>query len=52
MQILENTIMLVDVTLNCTVCATKNHTMKKMKINQQQQPKYTQTNTNMYLSLD
>lgn len=23
MQILENTIMLVDVTLNCTVCATK-----------------------------
>lgn len=31
MQILENTIMLVEVTLNCTVCATKNHTMKKMK---------------------
>ena len=23
MQILENTIMLLDVTLNCTVCATK-----------------------------
>lgn len=31
MQILENTIMLVEVTLNCTVRATKNHTMKKMK---------------------
>lgn len=31
MQILENTIMLVEVTLNCTVCATKNNTMKKMK---------------------
>lgn len=54
MQILENTIMLVEVTLNCTVCATKNHTMKKMKRKkrQQQQPKYKQTNTNMYLSLD
>ena len=31
MQILENTIMLVEVTLNCTVRATKNDTMKKMK---------------------
>lgn len=31
MQILENKIMLVEVTLNCTACATKNHTMKKMK---------------------
>lgn len=31
MQILENTITLVEVTLNCTVCATKNQTMKKMK---------------------
>lgn len=29
MKILENTIMLVDVTLNYTVCATKNRTMKK-----------------------
>ena len=25
--------MLVDVTLNCTVCATKNHTMKKKNNN-------------------
>lgn len=54
MQILENTIMLVEVTLNCTVCATKKPYNEKneKKKRQQQQPKYKQTNTNMYLSLD
>lgn len=53
MQILENTIMLVEVTLNCTVCATKPYNEKnEKKKRQQQQPKYKQTNTNMYLSLD
>lgn len=45
MQTSENKIMLVDVTLNCIVCATKNHTMKNTSNNNQNINKQTPTCT-------